>query len=77
MSILHFWRNKMKVFDKRIDEIQNDEDAYFVYLSHGHKIDEGSNHDNLHCFGSNSKIEIKKCSKGLHHVSAIRAKKEL
>jgi len=34
----------MKIFDNRIDEIQKDEDEYFIYLKYGFQIQEGLHH---------------------------------
>lgn len=44
--------------DRRIDEIQRDEDEYFVYLKKGYKLDLGTPKDFQHCFGAIDKKEI-------------------
>jgi hypothetical protein len=44
--------------DKRIDEIQMDEDEYFVYLKKGYCLYLGK-YDIQHCFGVRKKSEIK------------------
>ena len=47
--------------DKRIDEIQTDEDEFFVYLKKGYCLDLGfgSGNDFQHCFGAVDKNEIR------------------
>lgn len=44
--------------DKRIDEIQNDEDEYFVYLKYGYCLRLGK-YDWQHGFGAETKADIK------------------
>ena len=53
----------MEIFDKRIDEIQQDEGEYFVELKHGYQIQEGHHQTPLHCFGEDTIKEIKETMK--------------
>lgn len=46
--------------DKRIDEIQQDDGEYFVYLKKGWKLHLGTPADFQHCFGARTKTDIKK-----------------
>lgn len=48
----------MRIFDKRIDEIQEDEGEYFVELTYGYQIQEGHHQTPLHCFGEDTIKEI-------------------
>ncbi|PCJ88312.1 MAG: hypothetical protein COA54_03340 [Thiotrichaceae bacterium] len=59
----------MKIFDKRINEIQKDEDEYFVYLKYGFQIQEGLHHSPVHCFGERTIRNIKETMK---HVTICR-----
>lgn len=50
---------RLKTMDKRIDEIQRDEDEYFVELKLGYCLDLGTPMDFQHCFGARTKAEIR------------------
>ncbi len=51
--------------DKRIDEIQRDEDCYFVYLKKGYRLYLGTPSDFQHCFGARNRAEIKEQMKAV------------
>jgi hypothetical protein len=57
--------NLQKSIDSRIDQIQRDEDEYFVYLKYGWKLDLGTARDFQHCFGAANLKEIKENMKSV------------
>lgn len=67
----------MPRMDKRIDEIQNDEDEYFVYLKPGYKLDNGTPTDFQHCFGAYTKKDIREEMKNVVKCDCESCKKLL
>lgn len=53
--------------DKRIDEIQGDENELFIYLKKGWRLALGTSKDYAHCFGVKDHDELK--------VEMLRVKK--
>jgi len=60
--------------DTRIDEIQHDENEYFVYLKKGYRLYLGTNKDFQHCFGARTKADIKEQMKDVIKCDCISCK---